>query len=171
MAAHATAPPAAARKSKGRHYLEGAIAAVTIIVIVLTLVAIVRSGWFRGESAAPAPEAAKAQPAPFVPPAADTNPVFKNIEITGFRLTEDKRQKPQLQFVVVNHSGADLGEVKATANLRVQTAKPEEAPIATFPLAVSLGPYEAKDMRAPLQTKLRAYELPDWQLLRVELVP
>ncbi len=169
-APHAAAPPPPAHKSKGRHYLEGIIAAVTIIVVVLTVVAILRTGVFRKESAAPAPEAAKAQ-APLVAPAVETNPVFKSIEITGFRLTEDKQQKPQLQFVVVNHSAADVGEVKAQANLRVQTAKPEEAPVGTFALAVTLGPYEAKDMRVPLQTKLRAYELPDWQLLRVELVP
>jgi hypothetical protein len=27
----------------------------------------------------------------------------------------------------------------------------------------ALGPYEARDATAPLNTKLRAYEMPDWQ--------
>ena len=33
----------------------------------------------------------------------------------------------------------------------------------------SLGPYESKDLSAPLNTKLRVYELPDWQNLVPDL--
>jgi hypothetical protein len=29
-----------------------------------------------------------------------------------------------------------------------------------------LGPWESKDVKAPLETALRVYELPDWQFLR-----
>ncbi len=167
------APPAAARpRRSARPYLEALLAALTIAVVVLTVVVIVRTGAFRGEEAAPA-QAAAGQALQMLPvptaSAAAANPVFKNIELTGFRLTEDRKQNPQLQFVVVNHSAADLGEIKAKANLRAATAKPEEPPAGTFSFAVTLGPYEAKSITVPLATKLRAYELPDWQLLRADI--
>jgi hypothetical protein len=32
-----------------------------------------------------------------------------------------------------------------------------------------LSPYEAKNMRAPLESKLRVYELPDWQFIRADV--
>jgi hypothetical protein len=33
----------------------------------------------------------------------------------------------------------------------------------------SLGPYESKEMSGALSTKLRVYELPDWQNLTAEI--
>ena len=38
--------------------------------------------------------------------------------------------------------------------------------LSEFPVSVSnLGPLESKDVTATVPTKLRAYELPDWQFL------
>jgi hypothetical protein len=103
-------------------------------------------------------------------PAVQSNPVLRNLELTGLRLTEDAKQKPFVQCVVVNHSGADLGEISAKVNLRA-SANREQEPIGTFAFKVSLGPYESKDVKAPLDTTLRVYEFPDWQFLRAELMP
>jgi hypothetical protein len=97
------------------------------------------------------------------------SPVFKDVELTGLRLTEDKMRKTFLQLVVVNHSGADLGDFSAKVDLKSAKAGPEDPPVGTFTLKTSLGPYEAKDLKVPVNTKLRVYELPDWQLLRAEI--
>ena len=44
----------------------------------------------------------------------------------------------------------------------------KEVAVIPFSLA-SLGAYETKDISAPLKTKLRAYELPDWQFIKTQV--
>ena len=90
----------------------------------------------------------------------------KLIELAGFRVTEKAPGTLQIQFGVVNHSIADLGEVGLTVTLKARTAKEEEPPFASFPCKVTLGPDEWKDVNVTVPTKLRVYELPDWQFVR-----
>ena len=99
-----------------------------------------------------APFEAPKQAAPAAAPA-QLNPILKEIELTGLRLTEDAGHKAVLQFVAVNHSAADLGEVSAKVNLRAVTGKQDAEPVGTFSFKVSLGPYEAKDLKAPVETR------------------
>jgi hypothetical protein len=105
--------------------------------------------------------------APATPP---SGLVVKNLELVGLRLTEDASQKPFLQIVVVNHSGADLGEVHAQLNLKAVTNGKDLAPVGSCVIKTALGPYESKELKVPVQTKLRAYEFPDWQFLRAEII-
>lgn len=94
----------------------------------------------------------------------------KYIEVTGLRLTEDSNQKASVRFLVVNHSGAQIADLAGTVALKPSTAESDDPPMGTFTFQVpSLGPYESRDLDAPVQTKLRAYELPDWQYLRAEV--
>jgi hypothetical protein len=124
----------------------------------------------RRDTAPPAAAAASAAPVFEQPSAAgaQTNPEFRDVELTGLRLTEDGKQKPFVQFIVVNHSGTDLGDIGGTVNLRAVTKQNRE-PVGTFSFKTKLGPYESKDIKAPLETKLRVYELPDWQFMRAEI--
>ena len=72
-----------------------------------------------------------------------------------------------MQFGVVNHSEADIGDITMTVNLRATTAKPDDAPLVTFGAKVpSLGPEDLKEVALDVPTKLRAYELPDWQFVK-----
>jgi hypothetical protein len=116
-----------------------------------------------------------APPAPFEAPTshptpgAKPHPLAKFIEIAGLRVTEDAKQKAQIKFLVVNHSGAELGDVTLAITLRPSTAKPDDKPLVSYVVKVaSLRPYEAREMEASAKTGLRAYELPDWQFLRAE---
>jgi hypothetical protein len=88
----------------------------------------------------------------------------RHLEITGMRIVEQNK-KAHLQFVIVNHSNAELAEIAGTL---VVSASGTE--VTRFPVKVgSLGPYELKEMSAPMNTKLRAYEMPDWQFLKAAL--
>jgi len=70
---------------------------------------------------------------------------------------------------VVNHSEADIGDISLLVNLRPTTAKPEDPPLVTFEAKVpSLGPEDLKQVTVDVPTKLRAYELPDWQFLKAD---
>ena len=103
-------------------------------------------------------------------PLAKPSLLTRYIEITGLRLTEDASQKAAIQFIVVNHSGAEVADLEGTVELRETTAQPDDPPMGTFSFKVaSLGPYEARDIKATVQTKLRAYELPDWQFLKADV--
>lgn len=107
------------------------------------------------------------------PPAAGlTKPstLQKFVEVIGMRLIEDSKQKAQVRFIVVNHSGAEIADLAANVNVWARTAKSDEEAVGTFSFKLpSIGPYESKDLSAPLKTKLRVYELPDWQNLTAEV--
>jgi hypothetical protein len=101
---------------------------------------------------------------------AKANTLQKYVEVVGVRLIEDPKKKPQVRFVVVNHSGAEISDLAANVNLWARTAKSDEEAVGTLAFKLpSLGPYEAKEMSGPLNTKLRVYELPDWQNLTAEV--
>lgn len=109
--------------------------------------------------------ATQIQPSQRVAPS--SNPVAKYIEITGFRITEKGPGKLQIHFAVVNHSDADVGNIVMTINLRASTAKASDPPLATFNAKVEgLGPEDLKEVSAEVPTKLRVYELPDWQFIQ-----
>lgn len=98
-----------------------------------------------------------------------SNPVAKYIELVGLRVTERSPGHLIVQFGVVNHSEADVGDVKMAVKLGTTAAKPGEPPLISFNSQVSrLGPSELKDVTVEVPTKLRVYELPDWQFLKAE---
>ena len=74
-----------------------------------------------------------------------------------------------MKFVAVNHSEAELPELGLNIRLRTTAAKPEDPPVAEFQAKVpALSPLEIHDVSAKVATKMRIYELPDWQFLRAE---
>jgi len=96
-----------------------------------------------------------------------SNPIAKYVELVGLRITERSKGHLIVQFGVVNHSEADVGDLKMTVNLQTTAAKSGEPPLISFPAQVShLGPSELKDVSVEVPTKLRVYELPDWQFLK-----
>jgi len=111
--------------------------------------------------------------APAIPPhftASNTsNPIAKYIELVGLRVRERSPGHLAVQFGVVNHSEADVGDVKMKINLSTTAAKAGDPPLITFPAQVSrLGPNELKDVTVEVPIKLRVYELPDWQFLKAD---
>jgi len=89
----------------------------------------------------------------------------KNLEAAGIRIIEENR-KPTIKLMLVNHSASDMASL--TGTVRLTTDAQHEVAVIPFTLA-SLAAFEAKDISAPLKTKLRAYELPDWQFIKAEV--
>ena len=101
--------------------------------------------------------------------ATNKHPLAKYIELAGFRMAESGAGKLKVTFGVVNHSDADIGDLGLKVTLTTSAAKPGDAPIAEFDVKVpDLGPQENKDVSTVVPTKLRIYELPDWQFLRAK---
>lgn len=120
----------------------------------------------------PAPQTVSKQGAVEVTGPATTtskHPLAKYIELAGFRLAESKPGQLEVKFVAINHSEADLGDLGLTIRLQTTAAKPGDPPVAEFMAQVpSLGPLEIHDVSAKVTTKLRIYELPDWQFMRAD---
>src|SRR5262249_27513882 len=92
-----------------------------------------------------------------------TNPLQKYIEVSGVRFIENSKKQAEVRFVVVNHSPADIGSLQGNVTIWGRTQKSEEEAAGTFTFSGRLGPWESKEMSAPFKSKLRIYELPDWQ--------
>jgi hypothetical protein len=94
------------------------------------------------------------------------HPLAKHLELAGLRITESTPQTAKIQFLIINHSRADLPDLKLQVALRPSAGG---SPIFEFPADLpSIGPYESREMMITLKTALKPYEIPDWQLLRAE---
>lgn len=89
------------------------------------------------------------------------NSLTKHIEVSGIRLSGEG-ERAKIQFVIVNHSGAELPELRLQIALSANGQSQFEFPF-TVP---SLGPYESRDFSTTVKTNLKPYEWPDWQLIR-----
>lgn len=150
-------------------WLMSLLFAGAFIVVGVGAFLMFRSAPAASTPSAPQPGIALETPSAQSSAAVRANPALKNLEITGLRLTEDSKQKAFLQFVAVNHSGADLGEIRAKVDLKAATARHGQEAVGTFAFKTTLGPYESKELKMPVDTKLRVYELPDWQYVRAEI--
>ena len=127
--------------------------------------------WLLTGCSAPAPDPSQAKQTG-TPQATDTvitnkHPLAKYLELSGYRITETAPGKLSIKLAVVNHSEADIGDLTLKIKLITTAAKPDDPPITEFEAKVpGLGPQELKDVTATAATKLRIYELPDWQFIR-----
>jgi hypothetical protein len=98
-----------------------------------------------------------------------SSPLQRSVEVTGLRFVSSGKT-PAVKFVVVNHSGSPLSDLTGTVTLWAGTSRSDEDSIGTFNLnADVIEAGGSKDMQAPLKTKLKAYEMPDWQNATAEV--
>jgi hypothetical protein len=92
-----------------------------------------------------------------------TNPLQKYVEVGGLRMMTQGKESV-VKFVVVNHSSAEIADLGVSVTLWASTSRSEEDSIGSFKFTLpSIGPNESKDLTAPLKSKLKPYEMPDWQ--------
>lgn len=98
------------------------------------------------------------------------HPLQKYIEVAGVRLYQNAKKQTEARFLVVNHSEAEIVDLAGNVTVWGRTAKSEEEPVGSFPFKLaSLGPNEARELTTPVTTKLKVYELPDWQNVTAEV--
>ena len=134
----------------------------------LTLALMIGSGCQSQEKGKSDPKATRSNlPAGLIMAENRTHPLAKYLEIVGFRLSENVKGKLKVDFAIVNHSTADIADLGLNVTLKPVTAAAEEPGFCTFTLkAPSLPPSELVKVEAECPTKLRVYELPDWQFIR-----
>ena len=102
---------------------------------------------------------------PAAKPGAAANPYQKYIEVAGVRFHEDPKHKDktEVRFLLVNHSDAEIDDLGGNVTVWGATRKSEEDAQGTFTFKTDLKPLESKELTSPLNSKLKIYELPDWQ--------
>ncbi len=99
-----------------------------------------------------------------------SHPLSKSVEVTGFRFSGDAGMKPEVHYVVVNHSNVGLDDVTVYVTLRASGAKPGQPPLSRFSFRTTgLGPYQSSEMTSPIEKLPRAGALPEWQDLRADV--
>lgn len=98
-----------------------------------------------------------------------SNPLQKYVEVVGLRMI-NQNKKPVARFVVVNHSNTEIADLAANVTLWASTSRSEEDSVGSFSFKVpDIGPNESRDLTVPLKTKLKMYQLPDWQNTTAEI--
>jgi hypothetical protein len=91
------------------------------------------------------------------------NPYQKYVEVVGVRMFQEAK-KPMVKFVVVNHSQTEIDNLEVKVRLSASTSRSDEDSVGSFSFKLpELAPNSSKDLTEPLTTKMKMYELPDWQ--------
>jgi hypothetical protein len=91
------------------------------------------------------------------------------VEVTGVRFMEVNK-KPQIRYLVVNHSSAPLGSVTVYVTLHASNSKPGQPPLSRFSFrSPILAAFEAKEMASPIERVVGPLDLPDWQDLQADV--
>ena len=136
---------------------------LTILVAGGTAVVIFGAIWLLSSHPETKPSAAVESPA--AKPGTALNPIQKSIEVSGVRFDVDPKNKAKtiVKFVLTNHSGMDLLGLAGNVTIWGSTRKSDEDAQGSFTFATNLHPFESKEQQAPLNTRFKIYELPDWQ--------
>jgi hypothetical protein len=104
------------------------------------------------------------------PVAASEQPASKLVEVTGLRVAAGPNQRPQLAFLVVNHSAMALSDIGLRIAVRSASSSSGVAPLFRVSTTISsLGPYQSREFRAELDPEVHATDIPDWQSLRADV--
>lgn len=144
---------------------------LTILCTAGFALVVIGAYWiFGSHKSAPATPSATVE-SPAANPGAPVSPWQKFIEVSGVRLMEDPKHKNQIlaKFVVTNHSGDDLQNLAGNVTIWAGTKKSDEDAQGTFSFKTTIGPYDSKELTEPFSTKLKVYELPDWNASSADL--
>ena len=99
------------------------------------------------------------------------NPFQSVIEVAGVRFGEDPKHKEAIvvKFALINHAETEIPGLAGTVTLWARPHKPGDEAQGSFAFTTTVGAFETKELSVPLTTKLKIYELPDWQNLTPDL--
>jgi hypothetical protein len=148
----------------------GALPTPILMLLFAGLFLVLGAGVYFGYQRFTKPSSSGTEPAAAATKPKATNPIQKYIEVVGIRLTTDAKKKPVAKFLIVNHASTEVANLGANVTLWASTSRSEEDSVGSFKFHVdSIGPYESKEVSAPFTTKLKIYELPDWQNATAEV--
>jgi hypothetical protein len=147
------------------------LATIVILGVVSLLQYFTQDHDAKAVSVAPLVQAAKALSAPALHvPVVQEHPAARSVEVAGVRIVMGPNKKPQLQYIVINHSSSELTGL----NIRIAVRSVDglaDAPLFSVSSVVAvLGPNQSKEIRTDLNSSVQPSAIPDWQSLRTEIL-
>jgi hypothetical protein len=147
-------------------WLATVLSAVLIVGLVAGVYWIVNS-LHGGQPARPT----AAVESPGAKPGTVASAIQKFIEVSSVRFLEDPKNKEKVlvKFVLTNHAEAELNGLAGNVTIWASTGRSEEDAQGTFQFTTNLKGNEAKELTAPLESKKKIYELPDWNSMTTDV--
>jgi hypothetical protein len=98
------------------------------------------------------------------------HPAARSVEVAGVRIVTGPNKKPQLQYIVINHSASELTGLNVRIAVRSVEALADTPLFSVSILVPSLGPNQSKEIRTDLDSSIQPSDIPDWQSLRTEVL-
>jgi hypothetical protein len=158
------------RRRQTANWLVSLLVATVVILGAVSLVQYLTQD--RDTSAASAPPPAqitKAAPAPQMR-VVEEHPAARSVEVAGVRVVTGPNKKPQLQYVVINHSSSELTGLNIRIAVRSVEALAGPPLFSVSSVVASLGPNQSKEIRTDLDSSVQPSAIPDWQSLRPEVL-
>jgi hypothetical protein len=146
-----------------------AIVTVLILGIVSVLTYSMQDRDTKAASVAAPAQTAKASTAPPLP-VIQEHPAARSVEVAGIRVLTGPNKKPQLQFIVINHSVKELTGLNIRIAVRSVDALADGPLFTVSSLVASLGPNQSKEIRTDVSSSVHPSDIPDWQSLRTEVL-
>ena len=100
----------------------------------------------------------------------EEHPAARSVEVAGVRIVTGPNKKPQLQYVVVNHSASEIMGLNIHLTVRSEE-EAGDAPLCTASsIVASLGPNQSKEIHADVNLSVTPSAMPDWHSLRTEVL-
>jgi hypothetical protein len=100
----------------------------------------------------------------------EEHPAARSVEVAGVRVITGINKRPQLQYLIINHSSSELTGLNIRIAVR-SVESSEDAPLFIVSSVVaSLGPNQSKEIRADLDPSVSTSSIPDWHSLRTEVL-
>jgi len=100
----------------------------------------------------------------------EEHPAARSVEVAGVRIVTGPNKKPQLQYIVINHSASEITGLNVRIAVRSVEALSDEPLFSVSSVVASLGPNQSKEIRTDLDPSVTPSAIPDWHSLRTEVL-
>jgi hypothetical protein len=159
------------RRNRSQHswLLSLLVATIVILGAVSLLQYLTQDRDTKAATISAPPQTAKAAPAPQAP-VVQEHPAARSVEVAGVRIVMGPNKKPQLQYIVVNHSSTEITGLNIRIAVRSVDALADPPLFTVSSVVAALGPNQSKEIRTDLNSSIQPSAIPDWQSLRTEIL-
>jgi hypothetical protein len=98
------------------------------------------------------------------------HPAARSVEVAGVRIVTGPNKRPQLQYIVINHSSNELTGLNIRIAVRSVDALSDAPLFSVSNVVAVLGPNQSKEVHTDLSPSIQPSDIPDWQSLRTEIL-
>jgi hypothetical protein len=103
-------------------------------------------------------------------PVVEEHPAARFVEIAGVRVVTGANKKPQLQYIVVNHSDGEVTGLNIHIAVHSSDSPTGTPLFRVSSIVPSLAANQSKEIRTDLDTGLKPESIPNWQTLRTDIL-